>query len=684
METIFKDNAYKIWSMGYSVIPINPRSKSPMYFMNNWSQYADRLPTEEEINSWIDRAPAAGLAIVCGPASGIACIDIDDNKIVNLPIIPRSPQVRIGKKGEARFFKYSPWMKNFSIKGKIDFLANGRYIVLPPSIHPDTNAPYVWSGEYKTMADKDKMPDLEETHLGDMQSEIGRLQSNDNQGRNTKLTSIVSAAIFNGEPMENIIQDVLEYDLTNHNPPLFTDKTEQYFKKTRDEKLAAKLFVDNHLKSLGKITTTHEPQTINITSLLEKKEDILYIPVPKTEVLKKIQSTVLSYGDSYNESIALGASLGIMSMLVANRFILDTKRHKTCGNLYLTIVAPTGSGKNVVKMASTAILENTNLVTGYQKTSAAFVDDMSQHRERIYVVDEISTAFGMMKDQKNSHTADMCENLCDAFTSNGGVFLPSMSMTGKKALTKPEIMNPYLSIIGTTTAAGLTSSTNNYLVEKGLLPRFLFFKQSWAPLFDIDKKPDDYTFWLRDFFRDFHKEHPIIEDELALNKKRVKHRILSLTKEAQEYFNALYVEENKLKKLREHDAGGVNDFLVRKLELISRVALLDAISEGNLSTVSVENLKYAEKVFEFSLSCISEYVPIIFGSEYGKNRQLFVNYIKNKFQVTKNTIGRRFRNLPTNDRNKIINDLIENEVIMTFNETNTNGKITTYYKYIGD
>src|SRR5262249_38230459 len=65
-------------------------------------------------------------------------------------VLPQTPAKKRGAKGETLFF-YGPEIKeskSWNINGKrvIDLIGPGRQTVLPPSLHPDTGSPYVWSG----------------------------------------------------------------------------------------------------------------------------------------------------------------------------------------------------------------------------------------------------------------------------------------------------------------------------------------------------------------------------------------------------------------------------------------------------------------------------------------------------------------------------------------------------------
>lgn len=684
METIFSDNALKLYSLGLSVIPISRNSKIPVGFMKNWSQYSDRLPTDEEIDAWSKRAPAASIAVVCGSASRVVCIDIDDDKLLSDMDIPRSPLVRRGKKGEARFFKWAPWMVSFSVQGRFDFIAGGKYVVIPPSIHPDTNNPYIWTGEYKTMAGEDKLPELNQNDLIELRNKYSKDFSVEHAGRNEKLKSMASAAFFNGQEEEATINELLEYDQANHTKPLFSDVHEQYYRKTRNEKLAAQLFVRNVWNSLSR-TTQSINNTVTVVDKLTETTEIAEIPVPKSELLKKIASSVLHQGIWYNESVALAAALSTVSMLIANRFVLDNKwfPNGTAGNLFIMVLGETGIGKNSIKTVVTNIFEKNDFIEGYQSTAAAFIEKISEKRECMFLVDEISMHLRGMKNTKDMHTAAMCENLCDVFTANTNVFLPTMSLASKNKKTLSKIFNPYLTMLCATTPSGLHENTNQFLVEKGLLPRFLFLKQEEAMIFqNPEARPQDYSFDLKQYFKEFIEKYPIQEDNTNITPRKVIHRKIPLSKEAQSYFDKLIKEDN-IRRLS-NDASLVKDFLKRKMELISRVCLIDAVSSGNIEEASIDNLKYAEKVFEFSLHCIKEHVPIILGSDFGKQRQCMLNFIKKRSRVQSRELANRFRNIPPNERHKIISDLVSSGSISELSATSISGKPQKTYVFIED
>lgn len=145
---IFAANAPLLWSVGLPVMPLRPRSKEAI--IPRWQDLKERMPTPEEQNHWLHNYMDNNIGLPLGPQSGCIAIDIDttDQKLISIieKICGYSPWERIGSKGKVLLYKYSG-QKGCKIKdrnGKMicEVLSAGNQIVLPPSIHPDTQAPY--------------------------------------------------------------------------------------------------------------------------------------------------------------------------------------------------------------------------------------------------------------------------------------------------------------------------------------------------------------------------------------------------------------------------------------------------------------------------------------------------------------------------------------------------------------
>ena len=146
---------------GYGAVPIMPGTKAPGFFfagmwigLLNWQKRFDNgPPPADERARWA--AEDSGVGVLGGKGShGLVGVDIDTNdsaiRAALETILPTTLVRKIGNRGETMFY-YGPDVpesKSWYINGKciVELIGPGRQAVLPPTIHPDTGAPYYWSG----------------------------------------------------------------------------------------------------------------------------------------------------------------------------------------------------------------------------------------------------------------------------------------------------------------------------------------------------------------------------------------------------------------------------------------------------------------------------------------------------------------------------------------------------------
>jgi P4 family phage/plasmid primase-like protien len=138
-----------------SLIPIEHRTKKPA--VAGWTGYCDNLPSLEALRRMIANYPDNGMGLCLGREvrSGfrLAAVDIDlPNLVRAVRALFGNPSCgKRGKKGETFFVLLEKGLKTSELKtadGRhaIDLLAGGRQTILPPTLHPDTGEPYVWTG----------------------------------------------------------------------------------------------------------------------------------------------------------------------------------------------------------------------------------------------------------------------------------------------------------------------------------------------------------------------------------------------------------------------------------------------------------------------------------------------------------------------------------------------------------
>lgn len=182
---IFSEYAPLYWGAGLPVIPLRARNKMPD--INGWSTFGSEMPSPAIQQHWLNSFANGNIGLPFGPASGLCAVDIDteDEAVIAAlrDILPDTPWVRVGKKGMGLIYKWSG-QRNFKLRGGEDntmiceFLGLGNQMVMPPSIHPDTQKPYTSNSNLWEVIDQIQELDLDiedklRALLGERGFEIG-------------------------------------------------------------------------------------------------------------------------------------------------------------------------------------------------------------------------------------------------------------------------------------------------------------------------------------------------------------------------------------------------------------------------------------------------------------------------------------------------------------------------------
>lgn len=174
MTDTFKTEAPAYWENGDSVIPIVPNSKKAI---PNFTSYTHSLPNAQTRDKFMAKYAHYGIGLLMGTNLGNGKIrvafDVDDPEYRDFvaALMGRDACGKKGKKGETFFFSTDADVKSTNIKfeGKniADILAGGRQTVLPPTLHPETGEPYVWTGRTLLETDPASLPyfSQEDLHL---------------------------------------------------------------------------------------------------------------------------------------------------------------------------------------------------------------------------------------------------------------------------------------------------------------------------------------------------------------------------------------------------------------------------------------------------------------------------------------------------------------------------------------
>lgn len=146
-------------SRGFWARPVKPGTKSPP--MHRW-QLPDAEHGQAVLDSWVRKYGANGIGLVMGSPIGdgttLGALDVDRDEYHRLAraLLGNPLCGRIGQKGAVYFVRVGKVHGNpeFRVEGQAgkkwgkvaECLFNKKFCVIPPTIHPHTNAPYHWIG----------------------------------------------------------------------------------------------------------------------------------------------------------------------------------------------------------------------------------------------------------------------------------------------------------------------------------------------------------------------------------------------------------------------------------------------------------------------------------------------------------------------------------------------------------
>jgi hypothetical protein len=180
--------AIKYARAGFRVLPLEPGGKSPLGSSKDSPFHSDRrrpvhgfkdaTTDEDQIKTWWTIWPDANIGIC--PPDDVAIVDIDPrNGGKRLPKMMPTLESKSGRGdgGGHLFYKSAPDYLPGELAPGIDVIMGNRYVVAPPSIHPDTGHAYEWVGKFDPAriqpwpkglvrhADKPAAPKLNGAHL---------------------------------------------------------------------------------------------------------------------------------------------------------------------------------------------------------------------------------------------------------------------------------------------------------------------------------------------------------------------------------------------------------------------------------------------------------------------------------------------------------------------------------------
>lgn len=137
--------------LGWKIFPLVPGGKNPI----TKHGFHDATDNVNQIKEWWDLYPNAGIGTPTGEINNFLVIDIDPRNGGDVSFqrlqekyqpFPHTVESITGGGGNHFFFKWDDRINKSKLENYpgVDIQGNGAYVVLPPSIHPDTKKSYEW------------------------------------------------------------------------------------------------------------------------------------------------------------------------------------------------------------------------------------------------------------------------------------------------------------------------------------------------------------------------------------------------------------------------------------------------------------------------------------------------------------------------------------------------------------
>ena len=527
---------------GFAAIPIMPGTKRPGFWhagqwlgLSNWQRrFLRRIPPVSERVRWADGD--SGIGVITGLASQDTVaidIDTDDAAIVAaiISILPPTPIKKRGAKGETLFYcgptidKSMSW----SIDGHrvVDLIGPGRQTVLPPTIHPDTGRPYVWTGN-DALEDvtPGELPELDANIVAKIsatlapfgyqaaESYAARANGGDDDSPHRQLNEAALANLSAWVPALGLYRcrrTKLGFEAVPMWRPSTTDRSPE--KRHLNLKIVPAGIRDFgadqgytpldlvmvalccDLQAAWQFLSERLNFADGPTIAIEIPAEPVVAPTAKTDPLEALTKVPGVIGDIIdwivatarrpNRVLALGAAVTVVGTLIGRRVAGPTR---SATHLYVIPVGPTGSGKQHLLEATMALMLAANahghIGPGEFISMPAVLNFITRKPLALCLQDEYGAFLHRITSKKAS-----------GFELSISKVLRTLWATSFTPIATPEwanretkiIQSPAISILGLSTSDEFHGALQGEHVANGFLNRFLVLN---SDLRTADREPE--------------------------------------------------------------------------------------------------------------------------------------------------------------------------------------------------
>ena len=740
---------------GISCLPVRPKSKAaavPSGFES--THFSHHGITEDMAEQWDKEYPISkgyGIAVLCGKASNIIAVDVDSTDSELLSLLPPTPSSKVGKKGGTFFYQYEDKWETKKIykspdssDGQIEILTNGQYTVIPPSIHPDTNQNYQWTGEDLLFIKPKDLPffteqDIERIHKywsqkydqvidfnfnvnsveleGPFEPAIENGKPRAPHGSQNRLKKLAAILLQKNTPLEEAASKLLEYDKNQHLDVTYFGDITRGKDGSADPYSNALRFYSSiaHQVNSQRIKRKELPHSIapltpyNNKTVEEKKPNEILHKMPEARGrLKDFITAVNQYSLNDNSEIGFAYGLSYLSMHIACRFTVKYRGTDWPANLIIFVVASSGMGKNKPRKFMEEKLYKHHCVGASEYTSAvSLLNEFTpifdkkgtllkpSKRALLASIDEVDGLLNIMSKSRESFEARFKKILIEIFDASRDQFYGQFSKgSGKEG----DVKNPYFTLIGSTQPTYFKKALQGDIAEKGFYQRSLIFELKQFSEPDLTKRPDkNLEDQLTNFTDQWFNNNPISVDMFDVpvgkeNEYPVRYREINLNEEALSYLRQLELEFYNAKRNSFNQGNELKtSFESRFIDNIIKLAQIDWLAtlpkeyldKPHTFPMTIDSLKWAKEIVLAKYDQFKEYLSqeVVQTNKDEIDMEKIVNFIKRKGgKVTGDQLSSGVRVGMSSRRRELVKELQDRGLVQIVSEQSEGKKPISYYK----
>ena len=660
---MFKKLAQNYYDKNLIVVPITPGQKAPL--VKDWNNV--------DFSNHIDKYANWGIGIK-PKASGLMVLDIDvEHEEAKAEIKALLPPIYCGRTGSAKrlpsvFFKYDERFEGKSY-GPIEVLTGNKQCVIPPTIHPSGVA-YQWVGHTDLLgADMDMMPSLEPDLYNEICKVVVKYGLNKNKdktiGRNNKLSEAIYAKVCEGKDPTTAVKEIIAFDKENHNPPWFSDKSENH--KLPPETIALQMY-QNALKKHGKAWGI-DNETISIGRVKLKQRERVSFP--------KFRGIAQEFFDCIYENAHIPRSRMTTASVISTMSVLLSNKLRYKGvytNMYSLMILDSGGGKDFPLKFPQLILSSFKEGRGLigiasPSSDTGIIKDLTNQPVRIDIVDEASQVFGVSRNKNaQMYATKMIETYTLLYSCTGRYYAgKSLGNSDKKI---GECQSPCVSFFGAMTPSAFKDTFDKSLIETGLGGRILYFYDDEFKESSVRKSTftaRDIPLKLREFAKDWVNQKPTGFIDLSMEDGSVELAdtpcVLDAIEKANKYLNVMKKRNIGTLMLPIYN---------RAIEHLYKLIMIDTVStqyehgkKPREYKVKVDNVEWAMRwllaYFKITEDFIHENIQDAANDPLNAKIVDFVKESKNK-GVLPSDITRKFQKENTKRVNHCVKDKIDAKI----------------------